>query len=96
MRSKSRNQNLKKTEPVFRRIPYKQSSSILLDFLGIEEKEPPGDVQPLVSLPNCSFRNDPVELEDAKIDDDGKAMHEECYIMSVIRKTVASPKSPHA
>lgn len=49
---------------------------------------------PLTPPPNCSFCNDPVEPEDAKIDDDGKAMHEECYIMSIIRKTVAARDYP--
>jgi hypothetical protein len=48
---------------------------------------------PTASYPTCSFCNDPLETADAKTDDDGKTMHEECYILSIIRKSTTS-KSP--
>ncbi len=31
----------------------------------------------------CSFCNAPVELETSKADEDGKAIHEECYVFKV-------------
>lgn len=32
---------------------------------------------------NCSICNKPVDLETAKIDDKGKAVHAECYVLYV-------------
>jgi hypothetical protein len=35
---------------------------------------------------NCSICNKPVNLETAKIDDNGNAVHEECYVLNVVMK----------
>jgi hypothetical protein len=31
-------------------------------------------------LPACALCNEPVQLETSKTDEDGKAIHEECYV----------------
>ena len=38
---------------------------------------------------NCSICNKPVDLETAKTDDDGKTVHEECYVMQIMLRTVS-------
>ena len=40
---------------------------------------------------NCSICNTPVDLETAKTDDNGKAVHAECYIIAVIARQPAGP-----
>lgn len=35
---------------------------------------------------NCSICNQPVDLETAKTDDKGKAVHAECYVLNVAVK----------
>ena len=40
--------------------------------------------------PKCSFCSEPVELESSKTDEDGQAMHEECYILKVRGKPAES------
>ena len=40
---------------------------------------------------NCSICNEPVELETGKIDEDGKPVHEECYVQKVSVHTTARP-----
>ena len=35
---------------------------------------------------NCSICGKPVDLETAKTDDDGKAVHEECYVLRLAPK----------
>jgi hypothetical protein len=37
--------------------------------------------------PNCSVCGRPVELETSKADEFGKAVHEECYVLKVRRRT---------
>jgi hypothetical protein len=37
-------------------------------------------------LPRCSVCNEPVELRIAKTDEDGKAIHEECYVLRMQMK----------
>ena len=34
-------------------------------------------------LPLCSLCNEPVELETSKTDENGNAIHEECYVVKV-------------
>jgi len=34
-------------------------------------------------FPTCSLCNEPVELETSKTDEDGKAVHEECYALKL-------------
>jgi hypothetical protein len=45
-------------------------------------------------LPKCSICNEPVELETAKTDEDGKAVHEDCYIRRArLREIIPPPKA---
>jgi hypothetical protein len=44
-------------------------------------------------LPKCSICNEPVELETAKTDEDGKAVHEDCYIRRARLKEITPPKA---
>jgi hypothetical protein len=39
-------------------------------------------------LPNCSICNEPVDLKTAKTDEDGKSVHEECYVDRMRRDPV--------
>jgi len=41
---------------------------------------------------NCSLCNKPVNLETAKTDDNGRAVHAECYILAIAAKLHASPR----
>jgi hypothetical protein len=43
--------------------------------------------------PKCSICNEPVELETAKTDQDGKAVHEECYVSRIMRRKEITPPS---
>jgi hypothetical protein len=36
---------------------------------------------PNSELPMCSYCADPVKIENAKTDEDGKAIHAECYLL---------------
>jgi hypothetical protein len=40
---------------------------------------------------NCSICNKPVDLETSKIDASGKAVHGECYVLSVVVKPPTQP-----
>ena len=44
-------------------------------------------------LPHCAICNEPVELETAKTDEDGKAVHEECYVGRIMRLREITPPS---
>jgi hypothetical protein len=37
----------------------------------------------LKQLPICPLCNEPVELETTKTNEDGEAVHEECYVLAV-------------
>jgi hypothetical protein len=39
-------------------------------------------------LPNCSICNEPVELETAATDENGKAVHEDCYVIKMRLKEI--------
>ncbi len=45
---------------------------------------------------NCSICNKPVDLENAKIDDNGHAVHSDCYVLTVLTKRPAGPSSKPA
>lgn len=47
---------------------------------------------PQTPVPICPLCNDPIKENDTKIGVDGKAVHEGCYIMSVISKTMTPVK----
>ena len=42
-------------------------------------------------LPNCSICNGPVDLRVAKTDEDGKGVHEECYVRRMRLKEITPP-----
>ena len=44
-------------------------------------------------LPNCSICNEPVEVETAKTDENGKAVHEDCYVRVLRLKKITPPKA---
>jgi hypothetical protein len=45
-------------------------------------------------LPRCSICNERVELEMAKTDEDGKAVHEDCYVRRMrLREITPPPKA---
>lgn len=48
----------------------------------------------LPSGPSCPICALPVELETAKTDDDGKAIHEQCYVSVLSRKNEATLDNP--
>ena len=43
--------------------------------------------------PKCSICNETVELETAKTDQDGEAVHEECYVSRIVRLKEITPPS---
>ena len=43
--------------------------------------------------PKCSICNEPVELKTAKTDEDGKAVHEDCYVGRMMRLKEITPPS---
>jgi hypothetical protein len=45
--------------------------------------------QPHVERPKCPVCDESVALETCKIDEDGRAIHEECYVDKVCSKTCA-------
>ena len=40
---------------------------------------------------SCSICDKPVDLETAKIDDKGKAVHAECYFLTVVKQFPSQP-----
>jgi hypothetical protein len=40
---------------------------------------------------NCAICNKPVDLEAAKVDGNGKAVHADCYLLSVALKQATPP-----
>jgi hypothetical protein len=43
-----------------------------------------------VGLPSCSICNEPMDLKTAKTDEDGKGVHEECYVDRMRRDPVTT------
>ncbi len=46
---------------------------------------------PKSKLPTCFICTNPVSLETAKIDEHGKAIHEECYVLKIKLKQATTP-----
>jgi hypothetical protein len=42
-------------------------------------------------LPTCNICNRPVDLKVAKTDEDGKGVHEECYVRRMRLKKISPP-----
>ena len=51
-------------------------------------------MEPDKARPSCWICRNPVSLEECKIDDDGQAVHEPCYIRVVTRKSGSAVSSP--
>lgn len=47
------------------------------------------------SLPACSVCYKPVKLELSKTDEDGQAVHEECYLWKLHREATNPQPKPH-
>lgn len=45
-------------------------------------------------LPNCSICNGPLDLKIAKTDEDGKGVHEDCYVRTIRRREITPPEVP--
>jgi hypothetical protein len=43
----------------------------------------------------CPICNQPITLEDAKIDEDGRAVHEECYVKQLLARPADPPHAAH-
>jgi hypothetical protein len=43
----------------------------------------------------CPTCNQPITLEDAKIDEDGRAVHEECYVKQLLARPADPPHPQH-
>jgi hypothetical protein len=50
-------------------------------------------VWPCSSKPACSICNEPVELETAKTDECGRAIHEKCYVLKLTSDVKGGPGS---
>jgi hypothetical protein len=59
----------------------------------LKNKRHPGKLIEM-KLPPCSFCNGPVELETSKTDEDGKAIHEECYVRKLRSDRPQAPATP--
>ena len=46
---------------------------------------------PCSSKPACSICKEPVELETAKTDECGRAIHENCYVLKLVASENAGP-----
>ena len=46
-----------------------------------------------VAVPACAICSQPVCLETAKIDEDGKTVHEQCYVLKIQREHVVRTKA---
>jgi hypothetical protein len=44
-------------------------------------------------LPHCALCNERVEIETAKTDENGEAVHEDCYVRLVRLKAITPPKA---
>jgi hypothetical protein len=42
-------------------------------------------------LPKCSICNEPVEIETAKTDENGEAVHEDCYVRRMRLTEITPP-----
>jgi hypothetical protein len=44
-----------------------------------------------IPLPLCSICDKPVQLENSNTDEDGQAIHEECYILKLTQNRTTKP-----
>jgi hypothetical protein len=45
-------------------------------------------------FPICPICNEPVEINTAKTDENGKAVHEDCYLKAIKEKIAADRRGP--
>jgi formylmethanofuran dehydrogenase subunit E len=84
---------MRKTQTYFEQIPVEKVKAMLVHFPESLELRPPVSAS-LHHVLRCTICHEPVPVETAKTDSYGKAIHEECYLLSVAGKTViARPAS---
>jgi len=84
---------MRKTQTYFEQIPVEKVKAMLVHFPESLELRPPVSAS-LHHVLRCTICHEPVPVETAKTDSYGKAIHEECYMLSVAGKTViARPAS---
>jgi hypothetical protein len=85
---------MRKTQTYFEQIPVEKVKAMLLHF----PESPEARARVSASLHSASLHNvlhctichQPVPVETAKTDGNGRAIHEECYLMSLTADTAAS------
>lgn len=80
---------MRKTQTYFEQIPVEKVKAMLVHLPESSELRPPVSAS-LHHVLRCTICSQPVPVETAKTDSYGKAIHEECYMISLAEKTVAS------
>lgn len=83
---------MRKTQSYFEQIPV-QTVKEMMQHLPESQEARAQFSRSLHNVLSCSICRQPVPLETAKTDGNGRAIHEECYIMSLSRETAASRTS---
>ncbi len=84
---------MRKSELHFERIPVQQVKRKVNDIVISRPLNPDPGLQiqsRSKSILHCNICRRPVPVETAKADGYGQAIHEECYILSVTQKSIAS------
>ena len=76
---------MRKSGTYFEQIPLSQLKDIAVSV--IAESETKESRRPLHHILHCRTCGKPVAVETAKTDGDGQAVHDECYILSVQRRS---------
>jgi hypothetical protein len=82
---------MRKTETYFEQIPVQQVKDIMVRLPESQGVRPQVSRSPRNVL-RCTICRQPVPVETAKTDSNGRAIHEECYMISVTGKT-ATPRT---
>ena len=80
---------MRKTHTYFEQIPVEKVKEMLVHLPESQELRPPVSAS-LHHVLRCTICSQPVPVETAKTDANGRAIHEECYLMSVTAETAAS------
>jgi formylmethanofuran dehydrogenase subunit E len=80
---------MRKTQTYFEQIPVEKVKEMLAHLPESRELRPPVSAS-IHHVLRCTICHEPVPVETAKTDSNGKAIHEECYMISMAGKTVTS------
>jgi hypothetical protein len=80
---------MRKTQTHFEQIPVETVKAMLIHLPEVQELRPPV-ARSLHNVLRCTICHQPVPVETAKTDGNGRAIHEECYILSVTAEGAAS------